>query len=124
MKNTPPQPADRRVNELDILFMLSIVLGVGASFVWLPQNITVTIMLLLGIWSIDVYLKRLVGIGISTAFADLSFASLVFVASRGVSLIHEESLTQYDSIYLMNIILISFILGGYLVIQCVAECNY
>lgn len=68
----------------DILLILVIVVVLLLAILFAPLNITLTICLLFGVWVFNTLLKAIIGFLSGAAFADLSFASLIFSGSRSI----------------------------------------
>jgi len=74
-------------------------------------------VLLIGIWWLDVYLKRIYEYYNTTAFADLSFACVVFAGSQGIAWvrgadIHDLSTNSVAQIVTITIMLVILWLGN------------
>lgn len=96
------------LSELFIILITVAILGV--SLLLLRLDITLTLVLLPGVWVLDLYLKEILGFGNETVFADLSFAALMFVSSQGIGLIAAHPLSNLDGASLVQLFIITFIL--------------
>ena len=104
------QQPPNAVNFLAVLLMLCLVALILGSFFVFSIDITITIILLVGIWAVDHFFKNMLGLGLGTSLADFSFACLVFVGSRGVSLLADVSAISSNLSIIINIFVISFVL--------------
>ena len=75
-----------------------------------PLQVTLSSLFLFGAWMGDLYLKNSLGFGTETSFADLNFASVVFVMSRFVALIGDGYNSQ-NPILLLQVLVVIFIIS-------------
>lgn len=74
----------------DALIIITVLLVIVLTW-WLASlEITMTLILLVGVWSVDAYLKHILRLGTLTSFADLSFAAFIFVGSQEWRLVIED----------------------------------
>lgn len=76
---------------IDIALLWIILLIFTLGFFFFELYLSRAFLLLVGIWFIDFYLKRLLQFDNITLFADLSFSALVFAIGQGISLIDLKS---------------------------------
>ncbi len=91
----------RYLNQLLLLGAAAIVL----PLLLYPRNVALTYLLLVGIWIVELTIKRLHQLDNITALADLSFASLVFSIGRGASLINIEGVIDFDPTVALYLVL-------------------
>ena len=70
---------------VDSLFLALPLTLLIVSISVFPLKIALTVALLVFSWSFDAFMKRVLGLGTESMFADLSFASFMFVGSYGIS---------------------------------------
>lgn len=92
-----------------LMLILSAI--IGGAYLLLPINTTLTIVMLLGIWAGDAFLKHRFDLGLDTALADLSFATFIFACSRGLDAIANVSGIAAKDSQLLSTFVIGFILG-------------
>ena len=76
---------------IDIALLCIFLVIFACGFFFFELYVSRAFLLLVGIWFIDFYLKRLLPFDNITLFADLSFAALVFAIGQGISLIDLKS---------------------------------
>jgi len=96
---------------IDAGLVLFIVLAFVYAFFRFELEITLSLVLLVGVWWIDTYLKRIYKYYNTTAFADLSFACLVFVGSQGISWVRALDINKISSDSIARITIVSILLG-------------
>lgn len=81
------KPKDKGLKDFlfEILFGLAPVILIVCALIW-DQSIGLTLLLLLGAWIINTLLKKGFGHSVKALFADLSFASFIFVCTRKLPL--------------------------------------
>lgn len=73
-------------NIIDAFLALSIIAGLVTFYFLFPLNLTFVLILLVGVWWLDAYVKRMLRYENSTAFADLSFSALIFLGTQSINL--------------------------------------
>jgi hypothetical protein len=96
---------------LDFFLVLVIVLAFAALLLWVRLDITLTLVLLVGVWILDGYIKKTYCLGNETVFADLSFSALIFVGSQGVGLITISPPIPLDRTSFARLAIVTFVLG-------------
>ena len=77
-----PQTNNLKNFLLDALIIIIVLVIIVLTWLLVSLEITMTLILLVGVWLINAYLKYILGLGSHTTFADLSFAAFIFVASQ------------------------------------------
>jgi hypothetical protein len=96
---------------IDFFLILLIVFAFAASLLWLRLDVTLTLVLLVGVWLLDGYLKKTYGFGNETLFADLSFSALVFAGSQGIELVTVPTPLSLNRMSLPRLAVIMFVLS-------------
>jgi hypothetical protein len=96
---------------IDGLVMLFSAAVIGISLAWFRLDITVTIVLLVGVWVVDGFLKKTYGFTGETLFADLSFSAFIFAGSQTVGAIAANASTGQNAAAITRLGVISFILS-------------
>jgi len=106
------RPQAHSINYLaDGLTILVPIILIGVSLIWFELKITLTLVLLVGVWVVDGYLKKSHGFTTETLFADLSFASFISVGSQTVTMIAKSASPATTSSSVIELGVIAFILG-------------
>lgn len=81
---TPPPSTPSQEDWLDILLLVLVTATTVLIFNTFGTIITITLILLVGVWLFDAHWKRRIKINNTTIFADLSFTSLIYLVGKGI----------------------------------------
>lgn len=109
---------------IDIIIILLVTFFFVFTLTFFELYIAVILFLLMGVWLLDVLIKRSLNFDNITLFADLSFSALVFAIGQGVSLIDLTSEEiMINPTFVTELILIIFILVFFWIMN-LRMCNY
>jgi hypothetical protein len=111
--NMPSQKSSNlQSHTIDALIAVTIAVLFTVFLIALPLSVTFVLMLLVGTWWLDAFLKKAMKYHNTTAFADLSFAALIFSGSQGISLMRDRGINSIASEDIATrIIILTAILG-------------
>lgn len=95
---------------VDIAIILPAVIFLSFSLIYFRLDISITLVLLFGVWTLDSFIKKSYGFSNETVFADLSFSSFIFVGSQGVNLISTHPILPVDTNNMARVGILAFIL--------------
>lgn len=95
--------SERFFNNTYILLFVGVIIFLSSRL--LSYEVSFTTILLLGVWFLDCYLKTKSRFDNDTAFADLSFAVISFIAGRIIEFISTYNLNYLENPRLNNLLI-------------------
>lgn len=107
----------------DASLAAAVVVLVVILYNWAPFHTTFGFMLLAGTWWVDAFLKKALGYTNVTAFADLSFASLIFSGSQGVDIVRSGRLGSLVAVDVVTKVFVLTVLLGFVWLGNLRMCR-